>query len=471
MFIIAYKNVRHYRHTVHLYLDAIWMLSSKRRKARSSMYNWLGKQMGLSTEETHVAQFTRAQCQQAIKILRPKYIQLFGHDLEYKKKGKSKMNSEKKMAYNFLEDNKNLIQHLLEEEHYTYLDIQNYIFDKFGNYIETWWIGDFCRSHRFNALKNKSYSKLGEKNPSKQDAVREKISKTVKELWDKGVYEDTGFQPGDQNYIFNKKYLLHPNYNMIKHYREKYNYYQPEKICMCCGKDLSNEVDNIHHVDENHGNILLTNLERLCINCHQKYHLSCHKQPYVTVEIQHEIQYGHRLPDYEGKCYFDHGHRGLITLKVKRRINPETGFAIDFNDLKVIIKEEIDKVMDHEYLNNYIKNPTTENTIIWLWLKLSPVLKGIQSITFAEGSRTGITVTASDMNEVVLKGIYENEWIPEEYRPQLDVAINCHTDLPEVLNDSNFYITTSLLQNNDWLWFYTIIQILADEYKNEILNN
>lgn len=92
MFIIAYKNVRHYRHTVHLYLDAIWMMSSKRRKARSSMYNWLGKQMGLSKEETHVAQFTRAQCQQAIKILRPKYIQLFGHDLEYKKKGKSKMN-------------------------------------------------------------------------------------------------------------------------------------------------------------------------------------------------------------------------------------------------------------------------------------------------------------------------------------------------------------------------------------------
>lgn len=92
MFIIGYKNVRHYRHTVHLYLDAIWMISSKRRKARSSMYSWLGKQMGLSEEETHVAKFTRAQCQQAIKILRPKYIQLFGHDLEYKKKGKSNMN-------------------------------------------------------------------------------------------------------------------------------------------------------------------------------------------------------------------------------------------------------------------------------------------------------------------------------------------------------------------------------------------
>lgn len=86
MFIIGYKNVRHYRHTVHMYLDAIWMMSSSKRKARSSMYVWLGTQMQLDPQATHVAKFTRAQCQQAIKILRPKYIQLFGHDLEYERK-------------------------------------------------------------------------------------------------------------------------------------------------------------------------------------------------------------------------------------------------------------------------------------------------------------------------------------------------------------------------------------------------
>lgn len=51
------------------------------------MYKWLSIQMGLSMADTHVSKFTRAQCRQAIKILRPKYIQIYGHDLPYKVKG------------------------------------------------------------------------------------------------------------------------------------------------------------------------------------------------------------------------------------------------------------------------------------------------------------------------------------------------------------------------------------------------
>lgn len=80
-----YKNTQHYRHTVHRYLDGIWKVSNKRRDARSTMYSWLSVQMNLTEEETHVSKFTRAQCRQAIKILRPKYIELFGEDLYYKK--------------------------------------------------------------------------------------------------------------------------------------------------------------------------------------------------------------------------------------------------------------------------------------------------------------------------------------------------------------------------------------------------
>lgn len=80
-----YKNTQHYRHIVHRYLDGIWKVSNRRGKARSTMYSWLSTQMDLPEEETHVAKFTRNQCKQAIKILRPKYIELFGEDLYYKK--------------------------------------------------------------------------------------------------------------------------------------------------------------------------------------------------------------------------------------------------------------------------------------------------------------------------------------------------------------------------------------------------
>ena len=82
---MSYKNLQHYRHTVHLYLDAIWLASSHKRKARSTMYKLLSNRMNLDASVTHISMFNRAQCKEAIKILRPMYIQLYGKDLDYKK--------------------------------------------------------------------------------------------------------------------------------------------------------------------------------------------------------------------------------------------------------------------------------------------------------------------------------------------------------------------------------------------------
>lgn len=86
-----YKNLRHYRHTIHLYLDEIWKVGSNNKKARTTMYNWLSVQMNLPKEQTHASLFNRIQCKQAIRILRNKYIELYGHDIPYKRKGKLKM--------------------------------------------------------------------------------------------------------------------------------------------------------------------------------------------------------------------------------------------------------------------------------------------------------------------------------------------------------------------------------------------
>ncbi len=88
---MPYKNLQHYRHTVHLYLDAIWLASSHKRRARSTMYKLLSNRMDLDASITHISMFNRAQCKEAIKILRPMYIQLYGRDLKYKKKKGTKM--------------------------------------------------------------------------------------------------------------------------------------------------------------------------------------------------------------------------------------------------------------------------------------------------------------------------------------------------------------------------------------------
>ena len=105
---MSYKNLHHYRHTVHRYLDAIWNMGSHKSKARNTMYKTLALRMNLTEEETHASKFTRAQCKQAISILRPMYIQLYGQDLSYNKnKNKNKIeNNQKKKGNINMENNK-----------------------------------------------------------------------------------------------------------------------------------------------------------------------------------------------------------------------------------------------------------------------------------------------------------------------------------------------------------------------------
>lgn len=91
---MAYRNLKHYRHTVHLYLDSIWPISTNKKKARTTMYKWLALQMGIDYYKCHVKWFTRDQCRQAIKILRAKHIQLYGKDIPWEE-AKKRMEKEK----------------------------------------------------------------------------------------------------------------------------------------------------------------------------------------------------------------------------------------------------------------------------------------------------------------------------------------------------------------------------------------
>lgn len=83
---MSYKNLQHYRNTVHLYLDGIWLLSKNKKQARNTMYHLLSIKMNIDRDDTHVSKFNRAQCREAIRILRPMYIQLYGKDIPYKSK-------------------------------------------------------------------------------------------------------------------------------------------------------------------------------------------------------------------------------------------------------------------------------------------------------------------------------------------------------------------------------------------------
>ena len=81
--------------------------------------------------------------------------------------------------------------------------------------------------------------------------------------------------------------------------------------------------------------------------------------------------------DVFGKCSNPnyHGHNYELEVGVMGDIDEETGFLIDIQVLKNIIREEVEVPFDHKNLNVEVAefkslNPTVENIAIVIWNKL-----------------------------------------------------------------------------------------------------
>jgi len=75
-----------------------------------------------------------------------------------------------------------------------------------------------------------------------------------------------------------------------------------------------------------------------------------------------------------GKCNNPnyHGHNYDLVVKVKGEIDPETGYVIDIDQLKNIIRSNILDRFDHKNLNLDVPefrelNPTAENIAVVIW--------------------------------------------------------------------------------------------------------
>ena len=108
------------------------------------------------------------------------------------------------------------------------------------------------------------------------------------------------------------------------------------------------------------------------------------------IELVREFVFdaAHLLPKVpEGhKCRRLHGHTFRFRIHLKGGVDPETGWLMDFGEIKKIVKPLIDDQLDHYYLNDIegLENPTSENLAIWLWNKLKPQLPLLHKITVLE---------------------------------------------------------------------------------------
>lgn len=116
--------------------------------------------------------------------------------------------------------------------------------------------------------------------------------------------------------------------------------------------------------------------------------------PELSMEIFKEftIEAAHRLPNVPDghKCGRLHGHSFRLEVHVSGRVGADTGWVIDFADIKAAFSP-LEKKLDHNYLNDIpgLENPTSENFAAWLWERLAPSLPGLSAIVVRETCTCG----------------------------------------------------------------------------------
>ena len=100
----------------------------------------------------------------------------------------------------------------------------------------------------------------------------------------------------------------------------------------------------------------------------------------------------HRLPNVpEGhKCARLHGHSFRVGIYVAGDDDPNTGWIMDFADLKAAFSPLYER-LDHRYLNEIegLENPTSENIAKWIWENLKPTLPALSKIVLHETCTSG----------------------------------------------------------------------------------
>jgi 6-pyruvoyltetrahydropterin/6-carboxytetrahydropterin synthase len=77
----------------------------------------------------------------------------------------------------------------------------------------------------------------------------------------------------------------------------------------------------------------------------------------------------HELPWHEGKCKRLHGHHYRFEVTVEGPVG-DNGMVVDFDDLKQAVQAEVVDRYDHQYLNDFLPNPTAELLAGDVWKRL-----------------------------------------------------------------------------------------------------
>ena len=75
-----------------------------------------------------------------------------------------------------------------------------------------------------------------------------------------------------------------------------------------------------------------------------------------------------------------YGHNYSLEIAVAGSPDPASGMIVNLTDLDRILKEEVDRPLDHRHLNEEIEEfrstvPTAENLALWIWKRVEARLE------------------------------------------------------------------------------------------------
>lgn len=105
-----------------------------------------------------------------------------------------------------------------------------------------------------------------------------------------------------------------------------------------------------------------------------------------------QVEAAHFLPHVPRghKCARMHGHSFRIEVHVAGTPGADTGWVMDFADLKQAFQPLYEQ-LDHHCLNDIegLENPTSENLARWIWARLAPSLPGLSKVVVQETCNAG----------------------------------------------------------------------------------
>ena len=96
-----------------------------------------------------------------------------------------------------------------------------------------------------------------------------------------------------------------------------------------------------------------------------------------------------------------HGHTYRLEVTVEGEVDPETGYVMDFSDLRRAVEENVIRKVDRRHLNfdvDFLRGviPTAENIAVAFWRELSPRV--------APARLVRVAVDETEKNRVVYEG-------------------------------------------------------------------